>query len=149
MAQQAELFLNQLPDDLQVDTSESALEMASSDVFAIAPFPPLAILLPTDVQQVCAIWESANEHCIPVISRGAGLSYTGSVLPAGPNTAILDTGGLNKIDHIDQDDRYIRVQSGVSWQQIDQALEGTSLRLKLVPPISHVMTLEKPAEVAM
>ena len=50
--QQTELFLNQLPDDLQVDTSESALEMASSDVFAIAPFPPLGILLPTDVQQV-------------------------------------------------------------------------------------------------
>ena len=136
MAQQAELFLNQLPDDLQVDTSESALEMASSDVFAIASFPPLAILLPTDVQHVCAIWEAANEHVIPVISRGAGLSYTGSVLPAGPNTAILDTRRLNKIDHIDQGDRYIRVQSGVSWQQIDQALEGTSLRLKLVPPIS-------------
>ena len=136
MAQQTELFLNQLPDDLQVDTSESALEMASSDVFAIAPFPPLAILLPTDVQQVCAIWEAANEHGIPVISRGAGLSYTGSVLPAGPNTAILDTRRLNKIDHIDQVDRQYPGASGVSWQQIDQALEGTSLRLKLVPPIS-------------
>jgi len=136
VAQQTELFLTHLPDDLQVDTSESELEKVGSDVFATAPFPPLAVLLPTDVEHVCAIWKAANEYGIPVISRGAGLSYTGSVLPAAPDTAILDTRYLSKIDHIDRDDCYVRVQSGVSWQQIDQALAGTSLRLKLVPPIS-------------
>ena len=44
-----------MPDDLLVEASELALERQSSDVFSTAAFRPLAILLPTEIEQVSPI----------------------------------------------------------------------------------------------
>ena len=47
--------MTQMPDDLLVEASELALERQSSDVFSTAAFRPLAILLPTEIEQVSPI----------------------------------------------------------------------------------------------
>jgi D-lactate dehydrogenase (cytochrome) len=69
-----------------------------------------------------------------VVPRGAGLSYTGGVVPHTPGV-VIDTEAMTDIA-INADDLYAVVGAGCSWAALHEALKPHGLRPEAVPPIS-------------
>jgi hypothetical protein len=132
----SESFLNSLPGDLNIDASLDTLEKAGSDVFFTGDHSPFVVLYPDSVNQVESIWTSASDYGVPIVNRGAGLSYTAGALPHSSNTALLDLSKLTRISPPNLTDRVITVEAGVRWQMIDELLANGCYRLAMPTPIS-------------
>ncbi len=113
-------------EELLLDPESCAV--ASSDVYGRG-VPVAGVLRPTDQARCAQVIGAATRAGYTVIARGGGLSYTGGYLAEAPNTLLLDTSRLNRIIEINPDDMYIRVEAGVTWKQIYQALQPLGLRL--------------------
>lgn len=132
-----EAFLSNLEvEGVDVARSSALMDSLSSDVFVQAPHKAIACLRPTSVEQVQKIWSASDVHGISIISRGAGLSYTGGILPSQKNTVLLDTRGLDAVEAVELVDRVVTVQAGATWQDLDKALAQTGMRAAIIPPIS-------------
>jgi len=75
--------------------------------------PPLAVVLPRTTEEVSAAIKACRALGVPVVPRGAGTSLAGGSLPTA-DSVILGTARLNDVLEIDYDNRFIRVQSGVT-----------------------------------
>ncbi len=113
-------------DEIAVDIATR--EIASSDVYGCGQTVD-AVLKPRDVERCARAVGTAVKAGYTVIARGGGLSYTGGYLAEGAKTVVLDTSRLNRILEINPEDMYIRVEVGVTWKQIYDALAPLGLRL--------------------
>ncbi len=120
-------LLNIFPGD-QVDLSGESLKLNQSDVFFTAMAPPVAVVFPTAVAQVQDLIKSAGEVGFSIAPKGAGLSYSDGYIPHNAHTVIVDMCKLNQIMEINERDRYVTVQPGVTWEQLHDALAKTGLR---------------------
>jgi FAD/FMN-containing dehydrogenase len=68
------------------------------------------------------------------VPRGAGLSYTGGVVPRAPGV-VIDTEAMAQIT-VNADDLTAIVGAGCSWQSLSAALKPLGLRTAAAPPIS-------------
>ncbi len=73
-----------------------------------------------------------------LIARGGGMSYTAGYAPVREDTIVLDVAGLNRIVEINEDDMYITVEAGVTWNQIYDALRPKGLRLPFFGTFSGI-----------
>ncbi len=85
--------------------------------------PPLVVVLPETTEQVAAIMAFCNRNGVRVVPRGAGTSLSGGALPLA-DAVVLGLMRLNRILEIDYDDRFARVQAGVTNIGITQAVEA-------------------------
>ncbi len=85
--------------------------------------PPLAVVLPETTEQVAAIMAFCNRNGVRVVPRGAGTSLSGGALPLA-DAVVLGLMRLNRILEIDYDDRFARVQAGVTNIGITQAVQA-------------------------
>lgn len=75
--------------------------------------PPLAVCLPASTGEVAEILRICNRHGLPVIPRGSGTSLAGGALPTA-DSIVIGVSRLNRILEIDYDNRFIRVQAGIT-----------------------------------
>lgn len=75
--------------------------------------PPMAVVLPRTTDECSAVLQLCNDLKIPVVPRGAGTSLAGGSLPTA-DSIILGTARLKDVLEIDYDNRFIRVQTGVT-----------------------------------
>ena len=92
-----------------VSTDEDVLRRVSFDAMKMA-FRPEACVTPTSEQQVGGLLRLANEFGVPVTTRGAGSSLTGSAAPVQGGW-VLDLSGMDAFS-IDRDERICTAQSG-------------------------------------
>ncbi len=85
--------------------------------------PPLAVVLPQTTEQVAAIMAFCHRNGVRVVPRGAGTSLSGGALPLA-DAVVLGLMRLNRILEIDYDDRFARVQAGVTNIGITQAVQA-------------------------
>jgi glycolate oxidase len=85
--------------------------------------PPLAVVLPTTVDEVAAVLRYCRDRGIKVVPRGAGTSLSGGALPLADGV-LLGLGKFNRILEIDYANRCAVVQPGVTNLAITQAVEG-------------------------
>jgi D-lactate dehydrogenase (cytochrome) len=111
---------------LAIDTSE--LDLYRTDIFYESDWEPLAVVAPRSQEEVQTLVRAAGEIGISLSSRGAGLSYSAGYIPANDHTVIVDTRHLNRIVEINERDRYVTVESGVTWASLYEALQGTGLQ---------------------
>jgi D-lactate dehydrogenase (cytochrome) len=71
-----------------------------------------------------------------VIPRGGGMSYTRGYVPDSEQSVIFDTGALNRILEINEHDRFVTAEAGVTWQQLYEALTPLGLRTPYYGPMS-------------
>jgi FAD/FMN-containing dehydrogenase len=114
------------PDEVSFDMATRAI--ASSDVYGCGQTVE-AVLRPRDVARCARALGAATEAGYTVMARGGGLSYTGGYLAQNSPAIVLDTSRLNRILEINAEDMYIRVEAGVTWKQIYDALAPLGLRL--------------------
>lgn len=90
--------------------------------------PPLAIIQPKSIEALQATVEAVAEAGLCITMRGGGLSYSAGYLADRPDCVTLDMQNLNQIVEINQDDMYVRVQAGVTWNQLNEAVQPLGLR---------------------
>tara|TARA_Y100001934_G_scaffold67030_1_gene83177 strand:- start:188 stop:1660 length:1473 start_codon:yes stop_codon:yes gene_type:complete len=92
-----------------VSTEEGDLRRASFDAMKLA-FPASAVVTPVSEEQVGKLLRLANEFGVPVTTRGAGSSLTGSAAPVKGGW-VLDLSRMNAFS-IDRDERVCVAQAG-------------------------------------
>ena len=117
--------LRQIVGAANVLTDERARRYASADIF-VWPDAVLADLVvrPGSTAETAQAVDALKGKSI--VPRGAGLSYTGGVVPHGP-AVVVDTARLDAID-IHADDLYAVVGAGCTWESWRQRSSRTACR---------------------
>ncbi|MBV8334364.1 MAG: FAD-binding protein [Alphaproteobacteria bacterium] len=84
---------------------------------------PLAVVLPSRIEQVAAVLRYCKQNRIKVVPRGAGTSLSGGALPL-TDGLLLGMAKFNRILEIDYDNRCVVAQPGVTNLAITQAVES-------------------------
>ncbi len=95
-----------------------------------APFassaPPFAVLLARSAQEISIALKYANEHHIPVVTRGAGSGLAGGANSTDASL-VISLEKMNRIISIDEQNQIARVQAGVINLDLDNAVKEHGL----------------------
>ena len=104
-----------------VISHDSEMAAYESDGLTAYRQMPLVVVLPSTVEQVCAVLKYCYENDIRVVPRGAGTSLSGGALPL-QDGVLLGLGKFNKILEIDYDNRCVVAEPGVTNLGISDAV---------------------------
>ena len=79
---------------------------------------PDIVVRPGTSHEVSEIVKIANEELVKVIPRGGGADLTGGAKPIGDGGIVLDLTRMNKILDIDERNRVVTVEVGISWSEL-------------------------------
>ncbi len=91
-------------------------------------------------EDIAAVLTVARNHNTSVAVRGGGMSYTGGYQPADADSFLLDLSHMDKIVTLSEFDRFMVVESGCTWQSVEEALDGTGLKPVQRGPISGAIS---------
>ncbi|WBT39136.1 FAD-linked oxidase C-terminal domain-containing protein [Hyphomicrobium sp. DMF-1] len=84
---------------------------------------PLAVVLPTSTEAVSAVLKYAKANRIRVVPRGAGTSLCGGALPL-EDAIVLGVSKMNRVIEIDFQNRFARVEAGITNLAISGAVSA-------------------------
>ena len=115
--------------------SGEILETYSKD-FSLVPWGvPNYVVKPKDVQEVQKVVQLANEHLIPVVPVSSQVHFNGAAIPK-QGGIVLDLSRMNKILEIDELNRRVRIEAGVTWEQLTAELGKRGFRM-IMPILPH------------
>lgn len=114
-----------LPDECILATTEETKPYECDGLSAYRRVP-LAVTLPENEEQICAVLRVCNEMKVPVVARGAGTGLSGGALPHEQGVT-LGLSKLKRILAIDPAARSARVQPGVRNLAISEAAAAYGL----------------------
>ncbi len=85
--------------------------------------PPLAVVLPRSTDEVSQVLKICSRLGVPVVPRGSGTSLAGGALPTA-DSVVIGVARLNRVLEADFDNRFIRVQSGMTNLSVSEAVSG-------------------------
>ncbi|MFX1277939.1 MAG: FAD-binding oxidoreductase [Promethearchaeota archaeon] len=123
-----------------VSTNPFELESASADLTSLPSYhykfkkSYLAshIIRPANIDQLSLAIQICRERNIPVTIRAAGTSCFSSATPS-KGGVIIDTRRLNKVLEVSKDKMIVKVESGISWLNLIEALADYGLEPKCFP----------------
>ena len=101
---------------------EQTLALYSTDQTLNPQKKPFAVVKPKNTAEVQALVKWANSTLTPLVPASSGVHFTGGTLPA-QGGVIVDLSGMNKILEIDPLNRKAKIEPGVTWQQLNEALK--------------------------
>ncbi len=110
-----------LPDDAVIADLEET-RAYECDAFTAYRCPPLAVVLPRSTEEVAAAMRVCARMGVPVVPRGAGTSLAGGALPTA-DCVVIGTMRLSAFLDIDTENRFIRVQTGVTNLSVSAELD--------------------------
>lgn len=87
-----------------------------------------AVLRPLNTDELIVCVKAAVDAGVALLPRGGGMSYTSGYVPQHENSVIVDLGRMNRILEINQEDMFVTVEAGCTWQALYEELEETGLR---------------------
>jgi FAD/FMN-containing dehydrogenase len=111
------------------------LKKYSKDFSLIPPGMPNYVVKPKDAQEVQKIIKFANEHMIPVVPISSQVHFNGAAIPK-QGGIILDLTRMNRILEIDEPNRRVRTEVGVTWGQLIDDLGKKGFRM-IMPLLPH------------
>lgn len=109
-----------ISDDLGV------LEGYSSDYSLMPPGKAGYVVYPENTSQVQNVVKFCNKRSLPIIPCSSRIHFRGCTIPK-QGGVILDFQKMNKILSINERNRYVMVEPGVTWRQIQTELAGREL----------------------
>ncbi len=109
-----------------VSTDAETLDKFSRDETEDLSFLPEVVVKPASAAQISEILKLANEHLIPVYTRGGGTGLSGGAL-AVHGGIVISMERFNKIIEIDKDNFQVTVEAGVITQVFQEELEKEGL----------------------
>lgn len=116
-------------------TSLAEREFHAEDIFRRFE-TPLAVVAPASAGELSAVAALCHARGIAMVPRGAGYSYTDGYLHTRANSITIDTRRLNRIIAVSAQDMYVTVEAGVTWAELDTALQAENLRTPYWGPMS-------------
>jgi len=111
------------------------LEAYSKDFSLTPQGVPDYVVKPKDAPEVQKVIQFANEHRLPVVPASSGVHFHGATIPR-QGGIVLDLSGMKRILEIDELNRRVRIEAGVSWEQLTGALGEKGFRM-IMPLLPH------------
>ena len=118
------------------------LETYAKDFSLVPSGMPNYVVKPKDAQEVQRVIQLANENLIPVVPVSSSVHFYGATIPK-KGGIIVDLTGMNRVLEVDDFNKRVRVEVGVTWEQITSHLgkEGYRVIMPLLPhPSRSVVT---------
>jgi len=107
-----------------------ALETYAKDFsFQPAGVPDYAVK-PKDTQEVQKIIKLASDQALPVVPVSSWVHFHGATIPK-KGGIILDLTRMNRIFEVDDFNRRVRMEAGVTWEQLTSHLEKKGFRVMM------------------
>jgi len=113
----------------------NVLKKYAADFSLGPPGAPSYVVKPKDAQEVQKIIKFANEHSIPIVPVSSDVHFNGATLPK-QGGIVLDLTRMKKVLEIDEANRRVRIEAGVSWQQLTDELAKKAMRM-IMPLLPH------------
>jgi glycolate oxidase subunit GlcD len=121
-------------------TSPAQLLGYDADGLGYKSFPPDAVVIPADADELVAIIAQANRLSVPVTMRGAGTSLSGGPV-AAQRGLIVHTSSMRSIRQIETDELWCEVECSVTLKQLENALKPLGLFYPPDPSSGPVCTI--------
>lgn len=108
------------------------LESRSTDCSLLKGTAPDYVVRPGNATILSELVKLSNETGLPLIPSSSSIHFYGSTLPKYGG-AIIDLSPMNKILELDERNRMVKLEPGVTWSQLSQELEKAGLFA--VPPL--------------
>ncbi len=119
----------------QVLDGRDQLELYSRDHSLASPRSPSYAVRPTTTQEIQQVVELARQHRMPLVPVSSTAHFNGSSIPQ-QGGIVLDLRRMNRILEVDELNRKVRFEPGVTWPQLQRELEGHGL-MALIPLFPH------------
>jgi hypothetical protein len=121
-----------------VSDAREALAKYSCDYSLVPSGMPDVVAFPKTSDEVSAIVKWANEKDVPVVPVSSGVHFNGCSIPK-QGGVVVDMSRMTEIFEIDDYNRRVRIQPGVTWKQLTQELSKKGMRMimPLLPPASR------------
>lgn len=116
----------------QVSTGVSVLEQHSRDESYHHPVKPDCVVFPECTQDVQEVLRYANERGVAVVPYAVGSSLEGHAVPVKAGIS-MDMMRMNRVLEVRQEDFLVRVQPGVTKEQVNAALRQYGLFFPVDP----------------
>lgn len=127
--------LREIVGDGNVFDSPKGVEPYSKDYSLTPPGMPEYVVKPKNSKEIQQILRLANEYKTPVIPVSSAMHFYGATIPS-QGGIILDLRRMNKILEINQPDRLVRLEPGVTWEQLQSELAKLDYRC-VIPLLPH------------
>ena len=117
---------------------EAALDTYASDLSLQPVKRPMLVVKPKDLDEVQKIVKLANEQSIPLVPVSSKVHFHGETIPE-QGGVIVDLGRLDKIIEIDARNRKVKIEPGVTWGTLEEALKEHD-QMPLKPLFPHPLT---------
>jgi FAD/FMN-containing dehydrogenase len=107
----------------------------SKDYSLSSPSMPSYVVLPQNAEEVQRIIRLANEKRVPVTPCSSGVHFYGNTIPVQAGI-VLDLRRMNRILAIDDRNRMVRIEPGVTWDELQSELQKHDL-MAMVPLLPH------------
>jgi FAD/FMN-containing dehydrogenase len=111
------------------------LKVYSTDFSLAPPGVPNYVVKATKTEDVHQVVQFANERSIPIVPVSSGTHFYGTTIPK-QGGIILDLTGMNQVLEIDGLNKRVRIEAGVTWEQLTKALEAEGFRI-IMPLLPH------------
>lgn len=101
---------------------KETLDQYSQDQSLSSRKKPAAVVKPKNTEQVQKIVQLANKTLTPLIPVSSGVHFRGATLPE-QGGVVVDLSGMDKILEIDTTNRRVKIEPGVTWQKLQEALK--------------------------
>ncbi len=118
-----------------VSDAEADLLAYSRDESLLPPAMADLVVKPQNSKEVSAIVKWANGNNVPLITVSSKIHFNGCTIPK-QGGVVVDLSRMNRIFEIDEDNRRVRIEPGVTWAQLVDELEKKGMRviMPLAPP---------------
>ncbi|MCA9060675.1 MAG: FAD-binding protein, partial [Planctomycetaceae bacterium] len=135
-----ELKLRQWVRRGRVLTAPAQLAGYDADGLGYKTFPPEAVVIPADADELVELMSHTSELSVPVTLRGAGTSLSGGPV-AAQGGVVVHTSALRNVRTINREGFWCEVECGVALNQLDAALQPHGMFYPPDPSSGAVCTL--------
>ncbi len=111
------------------------LKKYSKDFSLVPSGMPNYVVKPKDAQEVSKIIKLANDQAIPVIPVSSHVHFNGATIPK-QGGIVVDLTRMDKVLDIDEDNRRVRIEAGVTWKKLTEELAKKGFRM-IMPLLPH------------
>ncbi|MFH0914179.1 MAG: FAD-binding oxidoreductase [Chloroflexota bacterium] len=109
-----------------VTSKPEVLERYAGDTTFAPPVKPSYVAYPSSTEEVQQLVKLANEENLPLVPRSSGVGLTGGAVPS-QGGMVVDLSHMKRIIEIDPRNRMVRVEPGVTWGELQNALAPQKL----------------------
>jgi FAD/FMN-containing dehydrogenase len=104
------------------------LEAYASDFSLVAPGLATYLVKPKTTEQVQKVIQLANKNLLPVVPVSSQVHFTGAAIPK-QGGILIDLSRMNKILEVDAKNKRVRIEAGVTWEQLTKELAKKGFRV--------------------